>query len=133
MTTISRPHPTPGDEPRASSASKDLKGQFNRAIIAIMKKASITEAKNNLSALIDRVRGGSPILIVDRGRPVARLESVHEPRADDDGRLARLVREGIVRPARAAVPRTLFETQPPRLKKGASGVRALLEERRDGR
>lgn len=98
-----------------------------------MKKASITEAKNNLSALIDRVKGGSPILIVDRGRPVARLESVHEPSPDGDGRLARLVRDGIVRPARAAVRKTLFETKPPRLKKGASGVRALVEERRDGR
>ena len=38
-----------------------------------MKKASITEAKNNLSALIDSVKGGSPVLIVDRGRPVALL------------------------------------------------------------
>jgi len=41
-----------------------------------MKKASITEAKNNFSALIDSVKGGSPVLIVDRGRPVARLEPV---------------------------------------------------------
>ena len=29
----------------------------------MMKKASITEAKNNLSALIDGVKGGSPVLI----------------------------------------------------------------------
>ena len=41
-----------------------------------MKKASITEAKNNLSSLIDSVKSGSPVLIVDRGRPVARLEPV---------------------------------------------------------
>jgi prevent-host-death family protein len=34
-----------------------------------MKKASISEAKNNFSALIDSVRGGSPVLIVDRGAP----------------------------------------------------------------
>jgi prevent-host-death family protein len=106
---------------------------MNKAIIAIMKKASITEAKNNLSALIDRVKGGSPVLIVDRGRPVARLESVHAPQADDGGRLDRLVREGIVRPAREAAPKALFATRPPRVKKGASGVRALLDERRDGR
>src|SRR6267378_1495429 len=39
-----------------------------------MKTASITEAKNNLSALIDGLKSGSPVLIVDRGRPVARLE-----------------------------------------------------------
>ena len=37
-----------------------------------MKKASITEAKNNLSDLIDSLKGGSPVLVVDRGRPVAR-------------------------------------------------------------
>ena len=98
-----------------------------------MKKASITEAKNNLSALIDGVKGGSPVLIVDRGRPVARLEPVSALRSDDDSRLARLVRDGIVRPARAALPKGLVATKPPRAKKGASGVRALLDDRRDGR
>ena len=40
-----------------------------------MKKATTTEAKNNLSALIDGLKNGSPVLI-DRGRPVARLEPV---------------------------------------------------------
>jgi antitoxin (DNA-binding transcriptional repressor) of toxin-antitoxin stability system len=33
-----------------------------------MKRASITQAKNGLSALIE---GGEAVLIVDRGRPVA--------------------------------------------------------------
>lgn len=98
-----------------------------------MKKASITEAKNNLSALIDGVKGGAPVLIVDRGRPVARLEPVNRLGADDDSRLARLVRDGIVRPARRAIPKALFSTAPPRSRAGASGVRALLEERRQGR
>ena len=103
--------------------------------MAIMKKASITEAKNTLSALIHTVKGGSPVLIVDRGRPVARLEPVSGSRqpSDEDGRLARLVREGIVRPGRATLSRTLVATRPPRPKDGASIVRALLEERREGR
>jgi len=99
-----------------------------------MKKASITEAKNNLSALIDGLKGGSPVLIVDRGRPVARLEPVTSGgEDDDDGRLARLVREGIVRPARKPLPRPVITEQPPRAKRGASGVRQLLRERREGR
>ena len=97
-----------------------------------MKRASITEAKNNLSALIDSVKGGSPVLIVDRGRPVARLEPANRPGPDDD-RLGRLVREGVVRPARSAPPRALFSSKPPRARKGASGVRVLVDERRDGR
>jgi prevent-host-death family protein len=99
-----------------------------------VKKASITEAKNNLSALIDGLKGGSPVLIVDRGRPVARLEPVTNGlRSEDDGRLTRLVREGIVRPARATVPKALFVSRPPRPKDGASGVRRLIEDRRAGR
>jgi prevent-host-death family protein len=98
-----------------------------------VKKASITEAKNNFSALIDSVRGGSPVLIVDRGRPVARLEPVNGGSFADDSRLARLVRDGIVRPARHGARKDLLSISPPRPKKGASGVRALLEERREGR
>jgi prevent-host-death family protein len=98
-----------------------------------VKRASITETKNNLSAMIDRVRNGTPILIVDRGRPVARLEPAHDAGAADDGRLDRLVRSGIVRSARGAVPRSLLETRPARVRKGVSAVRVLLEERRDGR
>ena len=64
---------------------------------------------------------------------MARLEPVNGLHPDDDGRLSRLVRDGIVRPARAPMPKALFTTKLPRVKKGASGVRALLEDRRDGR
>lgn len=101
--------------------------------MAIMKKASITEAKNNLSALIDSVKSGSSVLIVDRGRPVARLESVSGVGSENDDRLARLVREGVVRPARGVAPKALLASRPPRARKGSSGVRALLDERREGR
>jgi prevent-host-death family protein len=70
-----------------------------------MKKASITEAKNRLSALIDSLKAGASILIVDRGRPVARLEPVTSAGASDqDGRLSRLIRDGVVRPSRASLP-----------------------------
>ena len=99
-----------------------------------MKRASITETKNNLSAIIDGVKHGSPVLIVDRGRPVARLEPVTSAStADGEGRLARLVRDGIVRPARTTLPRGLISGKPPRPKPGGSGVRALIEDRRTGR
>jgi prevent-host-death family protein len=99
-----------------------------------MKKTSITEAKNNLSALIDGLKGGSPVLIVDRGRPVALLEPVTGDGAgEQDGRLSRLLRDGLVRPRRAEPPRALFSSQPPRAKAGISAVNALIEERREGR
>jgi prevent-host-death family protein len=95
-----------------------------------MKKATITEAKNQLSALIDRVRHGETIVITDRGRPVARLMSALMGAKDDpDGRLLRLERQGGLR---------LAGSSPPQMKKLSrkkkSGVLdALLEERREGR
>jgi prevent-host-death family protein len=98
-----------------------------------MKKASISEAKNNLSALIDGVKGGSPVLIVDRGRPVARLEPVTGLPSDDDGRLARLVRDGIVRAGRGKLRKSVLTSRPPRPSGDASAVRLLLEDRREGR
>jgi prevent-host-death family protein len=99
-----------------------------------MKRASITEAKNNLSALIDSVKGGSPVLIVDRGRPVARLEPVRgDSEGEQDGRLSRLFREGVVKPRRKEPPRALFSSQPPSPEPGVSALDALLKERREGR
>jgi antitoxin (DNA-binding transcriptional repressor) of toxin-antitoxin stability system len=99
---------------------------------SLMKKAGITETKNNLSSLIDGLRGGSAVLIVDRGRPVARLEPVTGPEeGEQGGRLSRLIRDGILRPRRTSLPEALFNASPPRAK--ASAVELLINERREGR
>lgn len=98
-----------------------------------MLVATVTEAKNGLSALIDRVRGGDSVLIVDRGIPVARLESAVTLEGDAPGRIARLQRAGIVRVAREPSTSTLLSREPPRPRAGASVVEALVEDRRAGR
>lgn len=97
-----------------------------------MKTASITEAKNGLSALIDRVRAGESILITDRGVPVARLEPMADY-PDPDGRIARLERAGIIRRGTGPVPLSALRTPAPKLPDGVSVLEALLEERRTGR
>jgi prevent-host-death family protein len=97
-----------------------------------MKKASITEAKNGLSALIDSLKGGAPVLIVDRGRPVARLEPVTgREEGGQSGRLSRLIRDGVLRPGRTGAAQAVFNTPPPFAK--ASGVQSLIDERREAR
>jgi prevent-host-death family protein len=99
-----------------------------------MKRATLTDTKNNLSALVDQVQHGETILILDRGRPVARLESVRWGDDDDpEGRLARLERQGLLRRASAPPPREILMEAPPRPSEGASALEALLAERRDGR
>jgi prevent-host-death family protein len=98
-----------------------------------MHVATITEAKNQLSALIDRVRGGESVLIVDRGIPVARLESAVTGSADADGKIARLERAGAVRAAGKPPATDVLSRTPPRPRREASAVRVLLDERREGR
>ena len=100
-----------------------------------MKRASITEVKNGLSALLDQVRAGETIVITDRGIPVARLvPDVGATDADaDDARISRLERAGVLRGPTANVPLKLILSPPPRSARPARVVEALLEERREGR
>jgi len=97
-----------------------------------MKRASISEAKNALSALLDRVRQGATIVIEDRGVPVARLEPVAAG-ADPEGRLARLARQGLIRAPSRALSAAWLKTSPPRLLEGRSASDIILAERSEGR
>ena len=84
--------------------------------------------------MIDGLKSGSSVLIVDRGRPVARLELLSgDDEAEQSGRLLRLIRDGLVRLRRTAPPRVLFSSRPPSTRTSASPVEALIEERREGR
>lgn len=96
-----------------------------------MRTVTITEAKNKLSSLIDRVRSGETILILDRGVPVARLE----PTTGDEAhtRLLRLERAGMVRRPTAGPALDWLESTPPGPASGTGAVDNLLEERRSGR
>ena len=96
-----------------------------------MGTTTITEAKNKLSALIDRVQAGESITILERGRPVARLEPIVEY-DDPTGRLARLERAGIIKIGPGPSPLELLRTPAPKLKGSASLVDAVIEERREG-
>jgi prevent-host-death family protein len=99
-----------------------------------MKRASITEAKNSLSALIDRVRHGQAVIIEDRGVPVARLESVAgDERGRSEGRLARLERQGLARRPSARTPSQVLAAPPPRVRRGRTLSAALLAERAESR
>jgi antitoxin (DNA-binding transcriptional repressor) of toxin-antitoxin stability system len=115
-----------------ASAEMGIDWYIRRGYFGSMKKASITETKNNLSALIDGLRGGSAVLIVDRGRPVARLEPITgREQGGQEGRLSRLLRDGVLRPRRTSPSGALFTASPPRA--NASAVELLINERREGR
>lgn len=77
-----------------------------------MKRATLTDTKNNLSALVDQVQ--------------------HEG-DDPEGRLSRLERQGLLRRASDPLPQEILMAAAPRPTEGASALAALLDERRNGR
>ena len=99
-----------------------------------MKPVSVAYARNNLSALLRKVRAGHAITITDRGVPVARLLA---PAATTGvpGRFIDLAERGLVRlpEQEPTAAWDHLEPPPPRLRKGTSAVQALLDERRFGR
>lgn len=97
-----------------------------------MTTASITEAKNNLSKLIKKVRHGESVLILDRNVPVARLEPLPPGSQEaDEAKLAELESRGLLRRGRGKLPKEFFKLRPLRFKK--SLVQAVLDERDESR
>ncbi len=98
-----------------------------------MKKASISNLKNNLSAYLRKVRSGQSVLIYDRNVPIARIERIEASGSGDD-RLAHLAAQGITRPAEHRLSsRELRALLPRPLPRSARLLDALLEERAQDR
>ena len=94
-----------------------------------MKRARVSDLKNQLSRYLDYVRNGETVLVLDRKVPVAELRPLSE-RAPG-GRLAALERKGVIQRGSGRLP-------PGFLKRALGGRRAgvleaLLEERENER
>jgi prevent-host-death family protein len=94
-----------------------------------MAVASISETKAKLSALLDLVRAGETVTITDRGRPVAQIVPTVDM-GDDEARIARLERAGLIRRPRKKLDVEAFLARP-KVKSRESVLEALLEERRE--
>src|SRR5438477_6079389 len=94
--------------------------------------ASITEAKNNLSKLIKRVRQGESVLILDRNIPVARLEPLPPGSKEaDEAKLMELERQGVIKRGKGKLPKDFWTRPLPKLK--GSLVEAVLKNREEAR
>lgn len=97
-----------------------------------MKTESISGAKNKLSALIRRVQKGEPVLITDRGVPVAKLVPVQLGEGVPD-RIVALAQQGLVRLPERRPDAAWLDLPRPVPTPGPGIVEYLLDERRAGR
>ena len=99
-----------------------------------MKTATITETKNHLSALLHEVQRGETVVVLDRKRPVARIESVisiADYRTRE--RVERLQNSGVLLTSRGGCATDVLSKRPPKPTGATSAVHALCEERETGR
>jgi prevent-host-death family protein len=97
-----------------------------------MRSVSVSEARNNLSALLREIRGGATIFITDRGVPVARLVAPASTRGISASAVELAQRGRLLLPERPPSSKWL-ELPRPRPKGSASALRALLDERESAR
>jgi len=98
-----------------------------------MKAAKVSEVKAGLSKYLARVKRGEEVVITERGRPVAKLVPI-PPDADPEmARMRDLERRGIVTiPGTGLLPPEFWEMPMPE-DPGDGVLKALLEEREEGR
>jgi prevent-host-death family protein len=96
-----------------------------------MRTVSISSAKNRLSTLVKGVQEGEPVVITNRGVPVAKLVRIR-PGRGVPRRILGLSMQGLARLPERAPSAKWLELPWPKLKAGASPVDALLAERRKG-
>jgi antitoxin (DNA-binding transcriptional repressor) of toxin-antitoxin stability system len=94
-----------------------------------MKKASVSDLKNQISRYLDYVKHGETVLVLDRMIPVAELKPVTGKSSSE--KLIALERKGIIRLGSGKISEKFFKEK--LTGKHARILDALLEERDKGR
>ena len=95
------------------------------------QRVSIGRLKARLSQYLRQVRSGTPVVVTDRGEPVARLVGL-EGEAALRGRSDQLVRLGLARRPQRPLQEGFLDLPRPSDLEGRS-LEAVLEERGEGR
>jgi len=100
-----------------------------------MISVSVSEARNNFSKLLDRVREGESVSIQNRGKEVAVLNPPTAPPEHPDF-IKEAFRKGLLMPPKDPSGRMVREDRKPYLAEGetvAGVLEILLKERENGR
>ena len=105
----------------------------NSGYVGHVKTATISYTKNHLSQLLEQVKRGETVTILDRETPVARLTPMPAGGDTDwDRKLEDLERRGIVKRGTGRIPDWILREAPPPTKAGTDLV-AMVREDRDER
>jgi prevent-host-death family protein len=89
-------------------------------------EVGIRELRLNLSRYVAGVRAGTEVVITDRGEPVARISPIDRQEAH----IARLMREGVVKPSKRPKGSTRLPPPVKLIGEGPLVSEMVLEDRR---
>ena len=95
-----------------------------------MKTATISYTKNHLSAILEQVKRGETVTILDRTKPVARMVPIESSGDEDrDRKLDDLERRGIIRRGSGKIPDWILKEPPPKPEPGFNFADEIRKER----
>ncbi len=97
-----------------------------------MKTTSLTNLKARLSEYLARVKAGETVMVLERGKSIAKLVPILGEQEGLESRVKSLEREGKVKIGSGSIPADFWDAPRPFDAKGA-GVAAILDERSDSR
>lgn len=95
-----------------------------------MRAATVSKLKASLSEYLRRVKAGEEVLIIERGRLIAKLIPAASAEALPDY-LRALEKQGLVKMGSGKLPRNFWQLPRPKDAKGQV-VQAVLREREEG-
>lgn len=96
-----------------------------------MKRAAVSTLKATLSACLAKVKAGDEVLVIERGKPIAKLAPLSKDNRENDT-LRDLARAGLVRLGTGKLPAGFWKLPRPKDRK-SRGLKALLADRSEGR
>jgi prevent-host-death family protein len=97
-----------------------------------MKRAAVSTLKATLSACLAKVKAGDEVLVIERGKPIAKLVPVARGEDAISAHLHDLARSGLVRVGTGKLPAGFWKLPRPRDSKRRA-LKALLADRAEGR
>ena len=97
-----------------------------------MKHATVTKLKATLSEYLTRVKAGEEVIITERGKVIAKIVPYLLDGSSVSRHLLELARAGLIRIGSGKLPDKFWQMPRPK-DTGGTGLRALLEERAEGR
>jgi prevent-host-death family protein len=97
-----------------------------------MKSAAVSQLKATLSAYLAKVKAGEEVIVLERGKPIAKLVPIPRDGSADSAHLADLARAGLVRLGTGKLPKGFWKIPRPKDRRG-KGLQALLDERVESR